>query len=96
MLARVRNLGQGAPPIPAETSFGVPTLKKGDCQWNAAKCIYGEPNAAQLLPDRDLGTTVRKECRNVVRCPEDENRTFGCPTIRTDIPARKMKSVADH
>jgi hypothetical protein len=70
-------------------------MPKGD-HWNAAKCIQGEPNALQLQPDQDLGTTTRKECRNQVRCPADEQRQFGCPTIRTDIPQRKMKSVADH
>ena len=33
---------------------------------------------------------------NVVRRPEDADRSFGCPTIRTDIPMKKLKSVADH
>ena len=67
-----------------------------DGEWNVGKCITGEPSAQQLKPDKDLGITNRIGCRNIVRKPEDANRAFGCPTIRTDIPMKKMKSVADH
>jgi hypothetical protein len=31
-----------------------------------------------------------------VRKPQDINRSFGCPTIRTDIPYKEWKSVADY
>ena len=34
--------------------------------------------------------------RNQVRRPEDANRAFGCPTIRTDIPFKEFRSVADY
>jgi EF-hand domain-containing family member B len=34
--------------------------------------------------------------RNTVRCEADAQRTFGCPSIRTDIPNKRLKSVADH
>lgn len=34
-------------------------------------------------------------CRNVVRNDKDANRTFGAPTIRTDIPYREKRSIAD-
>jgi len=30
-----------------------------------------------------------------VRRPEDQNRSFGCPTIRTDVPFKQWRSVAD-
>lgn len=30
------------------------------------------------------------------RKPEDDNRIFGVPTIRTDIPFKEKRSVADH
>ena len=33
---------------------------------------------------------------NVVRKPEDWNRSFGTPTIRTDIPYKEKRSVADY
>jgi len=31
-----------------------------------------------------------------VRKPEDQDRSFGCPTIRVDIPYKQVKSVADY
>lgn len=43
----------------------------------------------------DLGRSTKKNCTNKVRKPEDTDRAFGCPTIRTDIPMKGMKSVAD-
>jgi hypothetical protein len=30
-----------------------------------------------------------------VRKPEDVKRTFGCPTIRVDIPYKEKRSIAD-
>jgi hypothetical protein len=49
-----------------------------------------------VRPDVDLGTATKAGCRNVVRKPEDENRSFGAPTVRTDIPFKEKRSVADH
>jgi hypothetical protein len=33
---------------------------------------------------------------NIVRKPEDVNRAFGTPTVRTDIPYKEKRSVADY
>ena len=68
----------------------------GEDSWNAAKCLQGEPSERELQPDRDLGRCVKPGSRNMVRRPEDENRAFGCPTIRTDIPFKERRSVADY
>lgn len=38
---------------------------------------------------------MKPGCRNVVRKPEDTNRVFGAPTIRTDIPYKEKRSLAD-
>ncbi len=65
-------------------------------QWNAAQCIHGEPSEAELLPDRDLGRCTKIGARNIPRTEADQDRAFGCPTIRTDISGRKQKSVADY
>lgn len=89
-----KNLGQGQPPVPGDHTFGVTTA--GDHQWNAAKCIHGEPIGREVEPDNDLGLCVKKNCTNKVWKKEDENRTFGVPTIRMDIPFKEKKSVADH
>jgi hypothetical protein len=48
------------------------------------------------VPDHDLGTSIRANCSNKVRKPEDEARSFGAPSIRTDIPYKERKSMADY
>lgn len=77
----------------AETVFGVPNKANG---WNAAKCIHGEPTEREILADADLGRCTKPGMRNTVRSDADKDRVFGCPTIRTDIPNKRLKSVADH
>lgn len=77
--------------------FGVKnTSIVGNDSWNAAKCLHGEPTEKELEVDRDLGKCVKPGSRNQVRRPEDANRAFGCPTIRTDIPFKEKRSVADY
>lgn len=49
-----------------------------------------------MLPDPDLGKSVKPNCRNVVRREEDKHRAFGLPTIRKDIPYKEFRSVADY
>jgi len=56
----------------------------------------GEPNDDQLKPDKDLGVSVRVNCSNNVRKLDDDIRAFGAPTIRTDIPYKARKSMADY
>jgi|TARA_B110000902_G_C13956279_1_gene455620 hypothetical protein len=43
-----------------------------------------------------LGKSIKPNCRNVVREEKDIDRSFGCPTIRKDIPFKTFKSVADY
>lgn len=68
---------------------------QGDDTWNAARCIHGEPNQVDVEPDKDLGKSVKPNCRNLVRDPKDAHRAFGIPTIRKDIPYKEFRSVAD-
>jgi hypothetical protein len=63
--------------------------------WNVSKCIAGEPSARELDVDRDLGRTNRHGFRNIPK-PGDEDRVFGVPSIRHDVPKKIQKSVADH
>jgi hypothetical protein len=58
--------------------------------------MVGEPTERELQPDRDLGRSAKVGGRNMVRRDEDALRTFGCPTIRTDIPMKKIQSLADY
>lgn len=96
-MGTVKNLGQGLPKeILEQKTFGVKNAAQAEKSWNAAKCISGEPNESQLCPDKDLGISVKPNCSNKVRKPEDVDRSFGCPSIRTDIPLKVKKSVADY
>ena len=88
-------MGQGKPPYPENHAYGVKNVVGSDI-WNAAKCIHGEPTHKELQPDNDLGKSTKPNCRNQVRRPEDDNRIFGCPTIRTDIPFKDKRSIADY
>lgn len=94
MLGQTKNLGQGKPNVGDNHAFGVTTI--GNDSWNAAKCMHGDPTSKELQPDHDLGRCNKIGSRNQVRRSEDVNRAFGAPTIRTDIPFKVKKSVADH
>lgn len=63
--------------------------------WNAGKCINGEGIARMMAPDSDLGKSCKPNSSNNVRRPEDKDRAFGLPTVRSDIPYKTFKSVAD-
>lgn len=95
MLGTSKNLGQGKPPMGTDHAYGVKNILGNDI-WNAAKCIHGEPSEKELEPDRDLGRSMKPGCRNIVRKPEDVVRSFGTPTVRTDIPFKEKRSVADY
>ena len=79
--------------MPEDHSFGIRNVVGNDV-WNAAKCIHGEPTDIHLQPDKDLGKSIKPGCRNVVRKEEDEQRVFGTPTIRTDIPFKEKRSIS--
>lgn len=93
MLGAVKNLGQGQAPRPEDHVYGIKNNVK---DWNAAKCLTGEPTERELKPDHDLGMSKKLNCTNQVRRPQDANRSFGVPTIRTDIPFKEKRSVADY
>lgn len=89
----VKNLGQGQAPRDPEFTYGH---KNDPTVWNAGKCITGEATNSQLAPDNDLGRSVKQNCTNTIRRPEDEHRSFGVPTVRTDVPFKVWRSVADY
>lgn len=68
MLGTVKNLGQGGHPRDQTAAFGN---HNRPLEWNAAKCINGEPTERELQPDHDLGTSKKANCTNGVRKPED-------------------------
>ena len=48
----------------------------------------------EVRPDDNLGKTNKFGFRNIPH-EGDENRVFGVPTIRYDVPKPKQQSVAD-
>jgi len=60
-------------------------------EWGVRECI-GNYTPEEQQPDEDLGRSIRPGWRNIA----PEGRYFGVPSIRSDIPAPMLKSVADH
>jgi len=87
-LGKAKNLGFGKYTDP-QHMFGVPSQSAPE--WGVRECIGNYPPEEQQ-PDKDLGKSVRPGWRN--QGPAD--RVFGVPSIRSDIAAPMLKSVADH
>lgn len=65
---------------------------------NASKCIYGDSslmNSESLNPDRDLGRSVSYRSKFHIPSEFDNNKTFGIPSIRSDLPLKTFVSVSD-
>uniref|UniRef100_A0A7S3FSN4 EFHB C-terminal EF-hand domain-containing protein n=1 Tax=Strombidium rassoulzadegani TaxID=1082188 RepID=A0A7S3FSN4_9SPIT len=95
LLSKSKNLGQGQTERGPNFVHGVKNIQGKD-PWNAGRCIHGEPNTQDVKADKDLGFSIKPNCRNVVRNEGDINRSFGIPTIRKDIPNKDFRSVADY
>lgn len=88
-LGVVQNLGFGNAKAGANDVCGMPS--QSGPEWGVKQCI-GNYTPEDQKPDTDLGRSIRPGWRNI----GNEKRTFGVPSIRTDIPAPGLKSVADH
>ncbi|KAJ0399435.1 hypothetical protein P43SY_005374 [Pythium insidiosum] len=88
-LGRPRHLGASSSlSLPPDHVFGV-KLSKGD--ESARGCIQGQYSEDEQQPDRDLGRAVSYGWKNAT----PETRSFGVPTVRSDIPAPARRSIAD-
>ncbi|EEY55484.1 uncharacterized protein PITG_20610 [Phytophthora infestans T30-4] len=87
-LGKPRHLGAAeTDTLPTNHVFGIIT-QNSDSAW---LCIQGEYSPEEQQPDPDLGRAVNHGWRNTTA----DNRLFGIPTIRSDIPAPARRSVAD-
>jgi hypothetical protein len=86
------NCKQGAkgPPMPTSHRYGIASMVSA---FTARSCILGYYSLPEQLPDQDLGVCTKPGRRNVTT----ETRSFGIPSVRTDIPAPPpgRKSIAD-
>lgn len=88
-LDKPRHLGATAnTPPPPDKVFGVTTRKEEGSAWD---CIQGSYSREEQQPDPDLGRPVNHGWRNAT----SEQRWFGVPTVRCDIPAPARRSMAD-
>ena len=90
LLGETKKLGYGERNLPEDHVYGVPSRRFAE--WGARRLMNGMYPPEEQMPDEDLGKSTKPGLRNVSAFPE---RSFGTPTIRTDIPAPATKSVAD-
>ncbi len=90
MLGQSKNLGQDSGLRPKDMVYGRASGIKG---LSAAEVLRGKYNEIDNLPDRDLGKSITPGFRNL----SYNDRVFGCPSIRNDIPAPQVqrRSIAD-
>ncbi|KAE8904514.1 hypothetical protein PF005_g2777 [Phytophthora fragariae] len=87
-LGKPRHLGAAdTDNLPSNHVFGI-TTQDSDSAW---QCIQGEYSPEEQQPDPDLGRAVNHGWRNATA----DARSFGVPTIRSDIPAPARRSIAD-
>jgi hypothetical protein len=91
VIGRAKNLGQGGGDRPGQ-DFAYGVSSEAADVWGAAECVNGVYTESQQQPDMDLGKAVAPGWRN----DTTTSRTFGCPTIRSDIVAPKKRSVGDN
>lgn len=93
-LGKARPLGFGDRPALDGRAAGVPSIGvKGKTEPSVEELLKtgaGDPTEV----DADLGRSLLPGTRNMTR-PGDEERTFGVPTIRRDIPEPKVPSLAN-
>jgi len=88
-LGTIKNLGHGVKQLPTNHVYGMPS--QAEPEWGVRECI-GNYTPEEQQPDKDLGRSIRPGWRNM----GPSGRIFGVPSIRSDVPAPALKSVADH
>ncbi|KAF0692100.1 Aste57867_16768 [Aphanomyces stellatus] len=86
MLGKPRNLGFSH--VDPDHIFG---LKPPKMAADAAECIHGGYSFEQQQPDADLGKPVNRGWANAT----GEHRSFGVPSIRSDVAPPAKRSIAD-
>lgn len=91
-LGRTKQLGGGdRPHLPPDHAYGLP-LRRGPNEPTVDDLLRGGYPADEQQPDADLGKSIRPGFRNIA----PEGRTFGVPSVRTDLPLPQgARSVAN-
>ncbi|KAK9804914.1 hypothetical protein WJX72_011725 [[Myrmecia] bisecta] len=89
LLGTPKNLGFGERGLPVDHTFGAASVRSGP-EFGVDVLIKGNYTAKEQAPDADLGKSLRDGWRNI-----PTKKTFGLPTVRTDIVPPKHRSVAN-
>ena len=96
-LGKSKNLGQNSGHRPFGMIYGKPSntggKKSSKAQASACELLRGRYSEEDQKPEPDLGKSMTPGFRNISL----DDRAFGVPSIRTDLPARPIgsRSVAD-
>lgn len=68
--------------------------------WNAGRCIHGDESTVtvdSVKPDIDLGrdSHYASKLKSLQPIERDPDKTYGVPSIRSDLPMKTLKSVTD-
>lgn len=88
-LGQVRQLGTGERGLDPAHTYGVASMRHGP-EPGMKELLTGGYSVKEQEPDADLGKSLREGWRNI----QPEDRTFGTPSIRTDIAMPKARSVS--
>lgn len=95
VLGRARNLAQDGPARAnmENHTYGKASRRRAEGEWDARHCVEGEYSWEEQQPDADLGKSTMPGFRSI----SVEDRAYGVPTVRNDIPALPIhkRSVAD-
>jgi hypothetical protein len=95
-LGRARNPRGNLRNLPETHTFGHASQRDS---WGAKRCIRGDYDVQDQLPDKDLGKTGYTHSRILRKVRQkdgiDPNRRHGLPSLRSDVPAPAFRSVAD-
>lgn len=93
-LGKSKNLGQNSAARPWDLAYGKPGASgRGPGGWGTAQLLKGKYSTDEQQPDIDLGKSITPGFRNISL----EDRAYGCPSIRTDLPRGDpmKRSVSD-
>jgi len=82
-----RRCDRGEPPVPAGYAYGVPSVREANRE-SVAELMFGGARPEDLMPDKDLGRSIKEGRRNVT----SETRAFGKPSV--ERPARSASASA--
>lgn len=88
-LGKPKPLGGGERNLSSDFVFGVPSMRHPED--GVDKLLRGTYNYDEQQPDADLGKSLREGWRNL----NPDEKAFGVPSIRTDLPAPRAKSVSN-